>query len=83
MKQDFMESLKEIATPDQRIAMRELERRGYRFCVDFGYQNAIEILESMCSNDTCTKPARRASKNKPAYCSTTCARRAYYRRTGR
>ena len=34
--------LKLTVTDEQRRAMRYLERRGQRFCLDFGYDNAVE-----------------------------------------
>ena len=37
-----------IGLPEQplnvKIAIYELEARGYRFCVDFGYENAVDKL---------------------------------------
>jgi hypothetical protein len=31
--------------PDQHQAMQYLERRGYKFLVDFGYDNAVELAK--------------------------------------
>lgn len=31
---------------DERHDCRYLERRGYRFCVDFGYDNAADLVDT-------------------------------------
>lgn len=33
--------------PDIELAIEELENRGYRFCVDFGYENAVSFLANI------------------------------------
>lgn len=42
-----MEDLKRLGTPKQQVAMRDLEALGFRFGVDFGYENAIERLRGI------------------------------------
>jgi hypothetical protein len=43
----LMKVLNLRATPHNRRAMRELERRGFKFCVHFGTENAAARLNAM------------------------------------
>jgi len=36
-----------VLTPEQDLACAFLEARGFRFCVDFGYQNAVAKAETL------------------------------------
>jgi hypothetical protein len=45
---DYLKVLRQLGIrvrPDQHQAMQYLERKGYRFLVDFGYNNAVEKAE--------------------------------------
>ena len=44
---ELIEMLKDKAGPAGRMAITELELRGFRFCVHFGYENAISYLREM------------------------------------
>lgn len=46
-KSRTIDELKNRATAGNRKAINELERRGFSFCVHFGYENAADILRSM------------------------------------